>query len=709
MGLRWLVMPLVVVIGAFGVAQTKPTSQIKPQVKPYQVSLSLKKVTNLNQFIIPDDAKMMLAKNLFVVCPADHWQPFFVYEENAYHRIPNFATVDSVLHLYHLFFNFALRRLEEQKLLPLAQQLTTKLLAQCLQTCKAAPTRELKEAALNNVAYVAVAANLLGLKVNIPKETQPKVAKELQLIRDRAGLVKGAILPYAIDYTQFIPRGHYTRTEQLKRYFMAMMWYGLFPFTPRYRDSEGKLHWSPVTTRQALLLTYDLYAANLQDTWDKLFTPINFFVGFADDLTPAEVKLLVEQVYGKNPNLSAFTDEAKFKVFMERFTKLRQPQIKPKIVWTAGTLPNLPDPETPQLRLLGQRYTPDSEILQELSEPLQRPIPCGLDVMAVLGSERAKQIHDAGYRVHGLPKNFSMMAWNEYLKKRQEFIERFRRLQQSEWTRNLYWSWLWVLKSLLQPFGEGYPSFMRTTAWQDKSLQTALSSWAQLRHDTILYVKQSLSLAEGGEREEKLVKGYVEPNVEAWRRLLHLVRQTRQLLQPRGLLVETIAEKLNEFEDMVAFLLRCAEKQLSNRPLTNDEYWRLQLIGGEMDSLALYVVSDGKAGDWSEIVHPADRNMACIADVHTADVRFGGLGHVALEEAVGHAHEIFVIVPIEGKFVLTRGAVLSYYEFLQPADKRLTDEQWQEILKKRKAPPQPAWVRSFTVPTRIRIKEVPVP
>ncbi len=555
MALRWLMMSLMVVIGAFGVAQTKPTTQFKPQVKPYKVSPSLKEVTNLKQFIIPDDAKAMLVKNLFVVCPADHWQPFFVYEENAYHFIPNFVTVDSVLHLYHLFFNFALRRLEEQKLLPLAQQLTTKLLAQCLQTYKAAPTKELKEAALKNVAYVAVAANLLGLKVSIPKEAQPMVETELQLIHKRAGLEKGAILPYAIDYTQFIPRGHYTRTEQLKRYFMAMMWYGLFPFTPRYRDSEGKLHWSPVTTRQALLLTHDLYAANLQDIWDKLFTPINFFVGFADDLTPAEVKPLVEQVYGKNPSLSAFADEAKLKVFMEQFTKLRQPQIKPKIAWIAGTLPPLPDPETPQLRLLGQRYTPDSEILQELCHP-GRPVPCGLDVMAVLGSERAKQIHDAGYRVHGLPKNFSMTAWDEYPKKRQELIERFRRLQQSEWTRNLYWSWLWVLQSLLQPFGEGYPSFMRTTAWQDKSLQTALASWVQLRHDTILYVKQSLTIAEGGEGEkEKLVKGYVEPNVEAWRRFLHLIRQTRQLLQPRGLLVKTVAEKLSEFEDMVAFLL----------------------------------------------------------------------------------------------------------------------------------------------------------
>ncbi len=699
---RWLKILVTLNFATFGFGQ------IKPQVKPYHVSPLLKEVVNLHQFVIPKDAQEMLAKNLFVVYPGDDWkQPFFVYEENAYYRIPNFVTVDSMLHLYHLFFNFALRRLEEEKLIPLAEQLTTKLLTQCLQTYKDASSKDLKEAALRNVAYVAVALNLLNLKANIPKEAQQMVASELKLIQTRARLRVGAILPYAIDYTQFIPRGHYTRTEKLRRYFMAVMWYGLFPFTPRYRDNKGNLHWSSVTTCQALLLTYDLYAVKLEDTWEKLFTPINYFVGFADDLTPSEVKGLAEKVFSRL-SLRAFTEEPEFKEFMQQFTKMRMPQIKPKFEWIAGELAPLPDPETPQMRLLGQRYVPDSEILQELSHPTERPILCGLDIMAVIGSERAKQIHDAGYRVHGLPKSFSMSAWDDYPKIRQKLTERFSRLTQSDWTRNLYWSWLWVLQSLLQPFGEGYPSFMRTAAWQDKSLQTALASWAQLRHDTILYAKQSLVAAEGGEETPELVKGYVEPNLEAWQRLLHLVRQTTQLLQSRGLLVSTIAEKLDDFESMVAFLLCCAEKQLQTKPLTEDEYERLQFIGGEMDWLALHVVSDGKASYWEEVAHPADRNMACVVDVHTAYVLIGGLGHVALEEAVGHAHEIFVILPIEGKLILARGSVLSYYEFLQPAEKRLTDEQWQEMLGERKAPPQPAWVKSFTVPTKIRIKEVSV-
>ena len=688
-------------VKAPGEAQVEPEpgSQVTPQVKSYHVSATLAEVANLKQFALDPQMRSLVAENLFVVTPADHWQPFFVYEDNDYRRLPSFVTVDSVLHLYHLFFNFALRNLEEQQLFPLAKQLTSGLLEQSKKTYQAAPTDEMREAALRNMAYVLVGARLLGLQVTVPKEAQHMVEKELDLISKHERLEVGAILPYAIDYTQFVPRGHYTRTENLKRYFRAMMWYGLFPFTPRYRDPFGELHWAPQVARQALLLTHDLYAANLTDLWDKLYTPINFFVGFGDDLSPSEVKQLSDKVFGEKAKLAGLADAARFEQFKNEFIKLRMPRIKPKIAWIAGQLPPLPDPDTPQLRLLGQRYTPDSNILQDLSDPTKRPLPKGLDVMAVFGSPRAEWLLDQFY---GEPKK-----WDRYLPERNKLTEQFAAVTEKQWTQNLYWNWLWVLRSLIRPFGEGYPSFMRNDAWQDKSLQTALASWAQLRHDTILYVKQSLVATEcGGEEPPPPPKGYVEPNPEAFARLLGLARSTRELLEPRGLLSKEMAGKLTEFEDMVTFLKRMAEKELRSEPLTRDEYDQIRLIGSTMDYLALWVVSEGKATAWDEVVHPADRNMACIADVHTAfDLRPGGVGQVALEEGVGHAFEIFVVVPIEGKLYLTRGALFSYYEFPQPMADRLTDEKWQKMLKSKKAPPQPEWMKSFTAP---RGKTAPV-
>lgn len=671
---------------------TEAEGLVVAKVKPYTVSRNLGEVENLRQFKVNKTMRNLLGSNLFAVVPADHWQPFFVYEDNDYRNIPSFITVDSVLHLYHLFFSFALRHLEEQKLLPLAEQLTSELLHQCLKTYEKSPTEELREAAVRNLAYMSVGARLLGLAVNLPEAPGEMVEKELNLIAKHEGFMAGAILPYAIDYTQFVPRGHYTRTESLNRYFMAMMWYGLFPFAPRYRDSSGERHWAPQVARQALLLTHDLYTANLMELWESLYTPINFFVGFSDDLTPDKIKQLSDVVFGSQVGLESFSDVSAFEKFKEQFVALPLPQIRPKFEWLTSTLPPVPDPDSPQLRLLGQRYTPDSNILQELSHPAKRPVPKGLDVMAVFGSPRAKQLLDQFYQ--------EPVFWDDYLLTRKQLEETFGEASKDQWTQNLYWNWLWVLKSLIQPFGPGYPSFMRNEAWQDKGLQTALASWAQLRHDTILHVKQSLVGAEcGGDEPSPAPRGYVEPNPEAFDRLLKLVQRTRDMLLPRDLLTEEMGLKLEEFEHMVVFLKRTAEKQLKNEPLAEDEFDQIRLIGSTMDYLALWVVGEGRASQWDEIAHPADRNMACIADVHTAvDPQSEAADEVALEEGVGHAFEIYVIVPIEGKLYLTRGAVFSYYEFLQPTSDRLTDEAWQQMLKIHKAPAQPAWIKSFTAP-----------
>jgi hypothetical protein len=48
---------------------------------------------------------------------------------------------------------------------------------------------------------------------------------------------------------------------------------------------------------------------------------------------------------------------------------------------------------------------------------------------------------------------------------------------------------------------------LRSRAWQKKQLQTAAASWAELRHDTILYAKQSYS----GSIICEYPEGYVEP------------------------------------------------------------------------------------------------------------------------------------------------------------------------------------------------------
>ncbi len=648
------------------------------RVKPYTVSPRMAEVSNLTHFNrkMPISAakRTMLAKNLFAVSPTKSKQLFHIYEDNDYKDIPSFVTTDSVLHLYHIFFDFTLRTVEEQSLTPILQRLTEGMLADSVKTWNEAEQGQLKDAALKNVVYFAVAARTLGLQPKVPSAAESLIRIETDLIDRHEGMKVGAIFPYEVDYSQFIPRGHYTRSEQLQRYFRVMMWYGLAPFA--LRSNKGR---ADETIRQSILLTRSLYRSGLIDEWQNIYEPTAFYVGTSDDLTPAEWRSAMDTVFGANARVADFADPEKFDAFVDAAQSLRPARIQYRRLIEPGKTVAA-DPNV-QFRFMGQRYIPDSEILQRLTVPIKRVFPAGLDVMAVLGSGRAASILDANPAIYN-PQN-----WDQYNAERAKLVSQFAQVTPETWTSNLYWSWLNAIRTLNEPVPAGYPSFMGSEAWQDKSLNTSLASWAQLRHDTILYGKQSG--AEMGDGSEPApFKGYVEPNVKFWGQMLDLTRKSREGLTSRKLLPEELEGKFESFEEMLANLKTISEKELRNEKLTEDEYNSIRSIGGTLEYLTLSVMT-GQPDTW-ELVNETDKDMACIADVHTG-------GNRVLEEAVGHANEILVIVPVEGKLVLTRGAVFSYYEFIYPAEDRLTDEKWQKMVNLGRAPAPPSWTNSFLI------------
>ncbi|HEX8745781.1 MAG TPA: DUF3160 domain-containing protein [Pyrinomonadaceae bacterium] len=653
------------------------------RVKPYTVSPALREVVNLRAFnrSVPLTVaeRQMLAQNLFAVSPTNARQLFHIYEDNDYKDLPSFVTTDAVLHLYHIFYDFTLRTAEEQTLMPALKRLTEGMLEESVRAWREQTDTQMKSAALKNVAYFAVALRLLDPQARIPAEAQALAQTELDLIKAHEGFRRGAIFPYVVDYSQFVPRGHYTRSETLQRYFGTMMWYGLTPFALR---TEAGLAEEPI--RQSLLLVRSLYRANLADEWAVIYEPTSFYVGASDDITPAEWKAAMDTSFGKDAGASAFTDPEKFAAFVEAAGKLRPARIQTRTLIQPNQ-PNVPDPSI-QLRFMGQRYIPDSEIMQRLSMPVERVFPSGLDVMAVLGSPRAREILDSYPNLYN-PKN-----WGGYQPERLKLIEEFSKITDKRWTSNLYYSWLYALRALLEPVPQGYPSFMRNTAWTDKSLHTALGSWAELRHDTILYGKQS-GAEQGDGSEPAPYKGYVEPNVLFWTRLLNLTRQSREGLQTRNLLPDTLKERFEQFEELLVTLNRISVKELRNEKLTDDEYETIRHIGGTLEYMTLSVMT-GSPDTW-EMVNETDKDMAVIADVHTG-------GAEVLEEGVGRAYQILAIVPVEGRLVLTRGAALSYYEFKHPISDRLTDEKWQAAINRGQTPKPPVWTKTFLLQARPR-------
>lgn len=640
-----------------------------------------------------------LEANGFVVVPQGHEQIYQIYQGASDGGTPVFVTTDAVLHAFHVLYDYALRLAEMEHFIADLEGLTAAMV-EAAEADYASTTGPVQEAAWQNLAFFGVAARLLDDRADIPAPVRDAVQQELALIDAHRGFdfspIFNAYRPcpendpacYWEDYSQYVPRGHYTRNEDFERYFRAMMWYGRMSFhltVPPDPESARR------ETRSGLLIVRALYEAQVGeeqalDVWERIYEPTAFFVGTADDLTVYDYAGLAQEVYGGLPDPATLADEAKLDEFIAAARELRPPAI------VGGLVTDQEDPEevTMGFRFMGQRFIPDSYMFQELvydkvdgyrgtGQPFtispmgNRVFPRGLDIPAVLGSARALEILAAE----------GDTDYNEYAEQLAKLRAEFAALPQEQWTQNLYWNWLHTLQPLLEVKGEGYPYFMQAPAWVDKDLHTWLGSWTELRHDTILYAKQSYALLETAmEVEPERPKGYVEPQPEVYARLAALAAQMQAGLGDRGLLGDEMGWKLEQMEQLLLDLKGISEKELQGEPLTDDEYATIRAIGDTLETLTTF--SEEIEG---EITSEADERMALIADVHT-DPNTSQV----LEEGVGDAFPIYVIVLVEGQQVVTLGGVFSYYEFKWPMADRLTDETWQAMSPK---PDRPAWTLSF--------------
>jgi hypothetical protein len=167
------------------------------------------------------------------------------------------------------------------------------------------------------------------------------------------------------------------------------------------------------------------------------------------------------------------------------------------------------------------------------------------------------------------------------------------------WKQNLYYNWLYNLKSLFDIKEVGnLPFFMTTNAWSVKSLNTAMASWSELRHNTILYAKQSEVAECGGEGTPLNIwlpeppKGYVEPNIEFYNRMISLLQTTTSGLVARGIIDEPFEDISSEFMSMLQFLKNISEKQLKKQKITLQDYEQIQKFGSNLEQLTRQILLD---------------------------------------------------------------------------------------------------------------------
>ena len=410
-------------------------------------------------------------------------------------------------------------------------------------------------------------------------------------------------------------------------------------------------------------------AARNYEKWQEVFNPITDLIGLSDDLSFDDIIPLWKKENSSDLN-SYISDEKNLRTFIALcHQKLKPPAISGNSLLYGAHEGSKENPRPPMgWRFLGQRFTYDSYIHSEVSAPrIKRPNVMGLDVMKAFGSAVADKLLEGDY------------GRFEKLKASLDELEKiFASFDSSFWSKTYYNLVLLQIKNQAC-FGQGSGYFFTKGAlWNVKSLLASHGTWAELRHDTILYVKQSYAEMGGGDDMEPTYRvkplpdpvNYVEPNIPFWQGSLAAVDKLISVYKKYDLLDKESENALTGLQEVYSKALEIALAEKEDAPISSEQNSWIRTACYTLGRLIMVHVEGNYFDD------PDQLKMACIADVYT-----NAEENTCLEVAVGIPNRIYV--PLndgQGGKRIAVGYGFSYYEFKQSADDRLTDEKWKKMV-----------------------------
>ncbi len=619
---------------------------------------------------LTNDQTAFLMKNGFVVIHSSEAQFADIRDQVAEkYGQPYYLTTDAAYHALHINFDALLKQLEKEILKKEAASIVAATLNNLIGETASVQGTSLQPDMQLAQSYLAVALALLDENAGIPDPLSGRIQPQIEQIMAAAGRDKSALIPnFEDDYGAYKPVGHYAGSPDLESYFRGMTWMGRAAL--KFKDIEN-----PGFKPNRVPLIISLAMRSDEKTWQKysqLMKTLGFIIGPTDDGGPVEVLALMDSVYGKNAILKDLADDQAWQEFLARVDELPEPQINSTFANTTMALK-----AERSWRLMGQRFTLDALMFQNLvfdkvgSDTKKREFPSGLDVMAVMGSDAALDAQKAAGEDN----------YDNYLSQIEKLKKLVKTQKQSDWLDTFYSGWLFAFIPQVGLKGGGYPSSMRTFAWQNKELNSALGSWAELKHDTALYTKMAEFMGGGGPPSAPPPPGYVETNPNVFYRLAYIAGSLKEGLELQGydtaqqedfpepgadmpyenLLrgMGNLARQLNRLGDIAA-------KELRGEPLTEEDRYTIITPLGAIED---HVDFGRRTGQ--NLEYPPVPVVAAVS----------GAQNEVLEAGVGKVDRIFVVVPINGRLQAAQGGVFTYYEFKQPRSNRLTDEEWRKKLE----------------------------
>ena len=601
---------------------------------------------------------------------------FQVYERNDYVRFPSYVTVDVAIDLTHQYFDVVLRRLEREHLSPMLHRALRELLQQAERQLATAKKGDARTGAHAAAVFWGTALHLLEqpaagdkpdeiavkrpwVDPDAPPEPAPTASdrppptKLSRAIRDDVAANVAAIHAASgkrsfpawgleLDLTQTKPRSHYADDGVLQRYFRAMSLIGMASFAVTGEAAR------PAT---ALALVRSYAAAKAAHApWQSVLEISNFIVGAPPTAGLAQATARVGD-----------HDASLLAAPLERWLAA-QPQIL--AAWQALPAHPIDSQRGPVIEPLGKRVFVDTLAMSQM-------LPLATELSADRGDVLMRMMGAAGAAaVLGDPTAGEIAAGDDP-KIAQALLKGRARIAGLDARDDAYHRTLDALTGVLGSDA----TWFEPHAWQRRGLQSFAGGWAMLRHDTLLYAYEMG--AECDAEEFPAPHGWVEPMPQVYADLRAMVERFGARLEAAGIVEREPAEdEYGQFHtvrrktEAIAGFLRQLEawsaKELRGEPFTPEERTAIATVGGFAEHVLLTFADAYELGDGND-------DMAVIADVFTWRGQ-------ALEVGVGHPELIYALVPTPEGWMVARGAVLGYREFLVPAAARMTDETWRREL-----------------------------
>ena len=631
-----------------------------------------------------------------------------------HHDLPVFISTDAILHAFHVSYDRILKDVETAMLLD--------KLTGILQSLKnSIPKLENKYSSnpemltmLKDVdVYVTVPLKLLEQNVNPYYPDNQEMIDSILFWIDREKSDKSIIFSNncrIIDWSQFKPRGHYTDDgftgSSLEGYFRAMMWLGrieLYLLPP----SSAPVECPPQTfediqrqTIDALLIKELFDMAGIESQYEEMENVLKFFVGDPDNVTLPDLDYLKDAVSLNNANqlldslkLVEFQDTLKNQSFAYQL-------ILSQILFSDPMSPDSIIPAS-AFMLFGQRFVIDSYVtgsvvydrIKYLGEKICRLFPSTLDVLFALGNDATAQL---------LMDELDQYHYSSNLAALRYLIDNY---NMDFWESTLYSSWLNSIKKLNPPTDRSsLPAFMQTAAYWQEKINTQLSSWTELRHDNLLYAKQSYT----GGWICSYPYSFVEPFPELYNNLKlicdHASSYFNGLSFPDEGIKANIVDFFNEFSSTTDTLMLISQKELNGEQFTNQEISFLKSMLFENNMCGIFYngwyarlfYNDefvGENGGYKGLMESDN----IVADIHTTPTDCGGAMIGAITHVGTGAMNLAVVITKnnEGDRTAFIGPVMSYYEYTTTNFLRLTDAEWSSTYLRDGL--RPDWVNIYLV------------